>query len=200
MSMIEKFVQALACLLPTGYAWPRDPDSVLMRVLRGMAASFAALHDFSAKTLQQWQPHLTGQRLAEWEDATGLPNVCFGTEQSADKRRAVLLAKLRGPQGAYTDSSPASPGGIEAICATLGYEASVSYNTPFRVGRNRCGERLGALDGKLYVRVTTQNTLLRVGSGRAGQRLIERTLTNAELECYLRAVVPARFELVVVYL
>lgn len=197
---MDKFLQSLANLLPSGYAWPRDPDSVLMRVLRGVAAAFSELHDFTDKTVLQWLPHLTSQRLAEWEDAAGLPDKCFGVVQSEAVRRAVLLARLRGPAWAYTDSSPASPGGIEAICATLGYTASVHYNTPFRVGRNRCSERLGKLDGKLYVRVQAQNTLLRVGSGRVGQRLVTRTLTTTDLECYLRQIVPARYELNVVFL
>ena len=197
---MDKFQQALSHLLPTGWAWPRDPDSTLMRVLAGVAASFSAFHDFTTATVQQWQPHLTGQRLAEWEDATGLPDACLGVNQTDDRRRQALLARLRGPELAYTDSSPSAPGGIEAICATLGYTATVRYNTPFRAGRDRCGRRLGRLSGVLNVLVTTGSTPLRVGGGHVGQRLIDRTLTDAQLECCLQRVVPARYQLNIVYL
>jgi hypothetical protein len=37
---MNKFWQALATLLPTGYAWPREPSSTLMRVLLGVALAF----------------------------------------------------------------------------------------------------------------------------------------------------------------
>ncbi len=197
---MDALLQSLTYLLPTGYAWPRDPDSVLMRTVRGIAASLAELHEFSVQTVWQWQPHLVSPRLAEWEDATGLPDGCFGSAQTVPKRRDVLLARLRGPQGYYSDSSPAAPTGIEAICTTLGYTATVRYNTPFRAGRNRCGERLGRLDGKLYVRVALESDPFRVGVGRVGQRLVHRVLPDAQLECYLRNAVPARFELNVVFL
>lgn len=195
---MDKFTQALSHLLPTGWAWPRDPDSVLMRLLGGIAAAFSEQQQFTEKTVHAWQPHLTA-RLPEWEEAAGLPDACFGVVQTDARRRQVLLARLRGQQPVYADASPAAPGGIEAMCATLGYDATVRYNTPFRVGRNRCAQRLGALDGKLYVIVSTQTTPLRVGIGRVGSRLIERTLEDAQLDCYLGRIVPARFELNVVY-
>lgn len=197
---MDRFTQALSFLLPTGYAWPRDPDSVLMRVLRGVAAAFTEAHDFMRSTAEQWLPHLTSARLAEWEDATGLPDGCFGAVQTVAIRRQLLLARLRGPTGYYPDSSPAAPGAIEAICANLGYTATVRYNTPFRCARDRVGDRLGALDGKLYVHVVTETEPFRVLVGRAGARLIERTLPDAKLACYLARVVPARYEVIVIYL
>jgi uncharacterized protein YmfQ (DUF2313 family) len=197
---MDKFQQALSHLLPTGWAWPRDPDSTLMRTLAGVAASFSGLHDFTVSTYQQWLPHLTGQRLAEWEDATGLPDACLGTAQTNERRRQALLARLRGPELAYNDSSPSAPGAIEAVCANLGYTATVRYNTPFRVGRDRCGSRLGRLSGTLNVLVTTESTRLRVGGGHVGERLVARTLTDAQLECCLQRIVPARYQLNIVYL
>lgn len=194
----EGFLQALSHLLPTGWAWPRSPDSVLMRVLRGLAASFSEHHDTAEQAVRAWQPHLTA-RLAEWEDATALPDACFGVVQTDTRRRQVLLARLGGAQPLYGDSSPGAPGGIAAACATLGYEATVRYNTPFRAGRDRCGRPLGRLDGRLYVVVATANTRLRVGGGRVGSQLITRSLPDARLECYLTRIIPARFELQVVY-
>lgn len=433
---MEKFFQTLAALLPTGFAWPRDAGSTLMRVIRALAASFSEHHDVTTEAVRQWQPATTVNRLAEWEEATGLPDPCFtpplellqpgrypvdagriasstratpatyldatgvlltaavnqarfdysagvaellveaeatnllkfsqqlnlwaangltlavdamlapdgtmtaetsasavgtrymsvasvtagvaltyslyvrpanpalavrlfadgaagvgrvdvvpgtgvvsslvGTMQAvyvlsvgggwyrlsgrllptatglqachiyplnadlhgwwnaqlevgsvatsailtnaaavtraADQiylfpteaatralRRQLLLGRLRGPVLAYDNASPASPAAIVAICAALGYVATVNYNTPFRCGVNRVGDRLGALDGKLYVTVTLQSKAFRVGVSRVGERLLEGQLNGGELACYLQRVLPARYQLNVIF-
>jgi uncharacterized protein YmfQ (DUF2313 family) len=196
---MNKFWQALASLLPSGFAWPRDPNSTLMRVMRALAFSFNELHEFTRLTAFQWQPHQTVTRLAEWEECTGLPDACFGLNQDDSTRRKLLLSRLRGPVLTYTDSSPASPGALIAICAWMGYVASVAYNTPFRCGVSRVGQRLGALDGNLYVTVTLQSTYFRVGASRVGDRLLQGQLNGGELVCYLKRVVPARYQINVIF-
>lgn len=113
-------------------------------------------------------------------------------------RRKLLLARLRGPVLKYDDSSPASPGAIVAICAWLGYQAEVRYNTPFRCG-HQVGQPLGALDGKLYIIVTLQSRRFRVGMSRVGSRLLEGDLNGGELACYLQRVVPARYSINVIF-
>ncbi len=189
----SKYYQALAYLLPTGYAWPRDPNSTLMRVLQGIAGTFSELDAFTAETVRQWQPYYTVARLPEWEAATGLPDTCFGADQTLAQRRKLLLARLRGPELVYADSSPGAVGSLEGICRWLGFDtATVAYNTPFRVGR-RVGARLGRLDGTLWVRVTLEAKKVRVGRNRVGERLSLTALQPSQLVCYLGRVVPARF-------
>lgn len=192
---MDKFAQALSYLLPTGFAWPRDPNSVLMRVLRGLAASLAQLHRWSNLTVRHWQPATT-TRLAEWEAACGLPDACLGADQTETLRRTVLLARLRGPQRAYFDSSPAALGAIELLCQDLGFIVKLDYFTPFRVGRNKVGDRLGKLDGLISVRIDgLVRTPMRVGTARAGDRLATYNLDIAPLECLLQRLLPARFSL-----
>ncbi|MFI5443668.1 putative phage tail protein [Polaromonas sp. UC242_47] len=197
---MEKFLQSLANLLPTGFAWPRDPRSTLMRVIRGVAASFNEHHEVVAETVRQWQPATTVNRMAEWEESTGLPDACFGLDQPLALRRKLLLARLRPVELFYGDSSPAATGSIEAICAWLGYKATVRYNTPFRVGRNRVGERLGALNGRLWITVTLETAPFRVGVNRVGDRLRIGTLNGGELACYLQRIVHARYEVNVIFI
>lgn len=193
---MEKFLQALSFLLPTGFAWPRHPDSTLMRVLRGIAGTFDEVQRFIEECVRQWQPHTVVTRLAEWEEAVGLPDPCFGPDQTPALRRSLLLARLRGLELAYPDSSPAATGSIEALCAAMGYTVRVFYNVPFRVGRNRVGDRLGALDGVLYVRISAGVVEpFRVGQNRVGDRLVRTAQDLAPLECYLRRIVPARYQL-----
>lgn len=192
---MDKFAQALSYLLPTGFAWPRDPNSVLMRVLRGLAANLAQLHLWSNLTVRHWQPATT-TRLAEWEAACGLPDVCLGPNQSEALRRAVLLARLRGPRLAYADSSTAALGSIEQMCLALGYTVTLRYRHPFRVGLHRVGERLGQLNGRLQVTVQgLVRTPMRVGTGRVGDRLARYNLPIEQLDCYLQNLLPARFSI-----
>lgn len=196
---MDKFYQALASLLPSGFAWPRDPNSVWMRLVAAMAAALAELHDFTHQAVREWLPQSTRTRLPEWEAATALPDPCFGATQTTEERRARLLARLRGPQGFYTDSSPAAPGAIAQICANMGFAAQVQYNTPFRCGRDRVGRRLGLLNGKLYIVLTVQNTPFRCGRNRVGERLVTRPPGTQELACALEKYIPARFSLNLIF-
>lgn len=192
---MDKFQQALAQLLPQGYAWPRDPQSTLMRLLGGVAGSFAELDAVTTQTTVEWLPHATKARLAEWEYAVGLPDQCFGVDQTAAARRGRVLSRLRGPSGYYTDSSPASLSGIEAICSNLGYPANARYNHPFRCGRDRVGRRVGTLNGHLHVTLTATGQPFRCGRDRVGSRLIARPAGSEQLACYLERYVPARYQL-----
>lgn len=197
---MDKFTQSLSHLLPVGFAWPRDEESVLMSTLHGVAGAFAELDEFITATVFQWQPLTTTLRLAEWEEATGLPDQCFGNDQSEALRRQLLLQRLRPVDLPYEDSSPAAPDVIASFCAAIGYAGvTVSYNWPFRVGR-RVGGRMGALNGVLNVNVPTDSTPFRVGRNRVGDRLVHRVGVGPELECYLNRIVPARFQINVIYL
>lgn len=189
---MDKFLQALTYLLPQGFAWPREPSSTLMRVMRAVAGMFEELHLFSRAAVAEWQPITTTTRLAEWEEATGLPDLCFGVDQTEEDRRYMLLLRLRGPDLPYEDSSPAAPEVIEAMCLAVGYVVTVAYNVPFRVSQ-RCGSRLGRLDGLLYLTVTLPSGRMRVGSGRVGHRLIYGTKTSSDLACLLNRMLPARY-------
>ncbi len=194
---MSRFAQSLQQLLPTGFAWPRNPRSVLMRVLHGVAAAFDELHQFVQATARQWLPHQTTLRLREWEEACGLPDSCLGPDQTETERRAALMARLRGMQLPYADSSHAALELIRGICAELGYHVQhVAYNTPLRVGVGQVGQRLGQLDGKLYVLVDSVSRPMRVGDA-VGSRLVTDAKDLWPLLCYLRRIVPARYEVIV---
>jgi len=193
----DKYLQALQHLLPSGYAWPRDEQSVLMRFLSGTAATLNDVEALIEVVARAWRPQTTNTRLEEWEEAAGLPDGCFGADQAVVARRGRLLSRLRGASGHYADSSPASPSAIEAICTNLGYPAVARYNTPLRCGRDRVGGRLGQLDGKLHLLLSASSAPFRVGANRVGSRLAERPAGAIQLACYLEKYLPARFELVI---
>lgn len=196
---VEQFTESLAGLLPTGHAWPRDPGSTLMAVVRSKAAQLAQHTDDVHAMVRQWQPATTVARLAEWEASCGLPDLCLGTSQTEAQRRQNLLRTLRGPVLTLVDSSSAAPSVIEAACSEIGFDVSVVYNKPMRVGQ-RVGRRLGDLDGRLYVFVASRSQPMRAGVGRVGDRLVERDLPPANLTCFLERFIPARYSINPIYL
>jgi uncharacterized protein YmfQ (DUF2313 family) len=198
---MDKFLQALAHLLPPGFAYPRKLQSAVMRWLAAWADVLREHHDFTEQAVQQWLPHRTCSRLEEWEEALGLPDPCFGDDQDIEQRRTNMLGRLRGDLDlAYDDSSAESIGAMKAYLARFGYQVEIWYSTPFRVGRNRVGNRLGALSGVLNVRVLYLCEPFRVGSNRVGQRLRICTQDGTEIECLLNRIAPARFQINVIYL
>lgn len=198
MSSNDQFFESLAGLLPQGYAWPRDPHSVWMSVVRSEADELAQYTADVHAMVAQWQPHTAVARLAEWEAATGLPDPCFGSAQTEGQRRQQVLMRLRGVDLLLDDSSHAAPGVIEASCASIGYDdVEARYNTPMRAGA-RLGRRLGALDGRLYVLAAVGSKPLRCGQ-RVGSRLVTRVGAGPELACHLDRIVPARFSINVIF-
>lgn len=195
----DQFYEALSGLLPQGYAWPRATDSVLMCLVASEAAELAEHTEAVHAMATQWLPHAAVARLAEWESACSLPDQCLGADQTVLERRVALLRTLRGPPLPLPDSSPAATAVIEAVCLEVGYVVSVRYHTPFRVGRNRVGQRVGALSGRIVVTVAGASKPFRVGRSRVGDRLVLRDLPIANLECFLQRVIPSRFSINAIY-
>jgi uncharacterized protein YmfQ (DUF2313 family) len=191
---MSKYAQALAHLLPTGFAWPRHPDSVMMRWVAGVADSFAEFERFALQTYQQWLPHRTCSRNAEWEAALGLPDPCIGYVDDPVLAQALMLARLRGFDFAYPDSSPAATGNIEAMCAALGYTVQAWYDSEFRVDRDGVCDRLGS-KGVLNVSMAGMCEQMAVDDDGVDHRLVECSKLPETLMCLLQRLVPARFEL-----
>lgn len=196
---ITQYRTSLMRLMPRGYAWPKNKGTVQYAWVDALAQQYNEFENHTVRTMEQCWPHRTCNRLSEWFGATGLPDSCFPGATRAETRDQVL-ARLQGLAGLkYDDSSPAAPGFIRYLCQRLGYDVEVWYNTPFRCGRNRVGQRLGALDGVLNVRVNRVSEPFRVGRNRVGQRLILASKTGEELVCYLKRIVPARFAIRVIF-
>lgn len=192
--MIAAFIQALAALLPTGFAWPRDPRSTLMRLLRGMALMLEQHHAFVLFTARDWWPHATLRRLAEWEEAVGLPDPCFGGDLDDATRRQLLLGRLRGIVLPYPDSSPAAIEVIEQFCASYGYTVQVTYDTLFRVDRDGVCDRVGS-PGELIVDMASMCEQMAVDEDGVDHRLVECAKPPEALLCLLERIVHARFRI-----
>lgn len=122
-------------LLPPGRAWSRDPDSVLGRLLAGLAEEPARIEGRLWQLLDEADPRTAIELLVDWERLVGLD----GAGGSIAERQRAVAAKIafRGGQSiAY----------FVAIAAGLGFAVTIDEFTPSYVGGMRAGDRLASVD------------------------------------------------------
>lgn len=182
----DDYAQVLADLLPTGWAWPREPRTVLMRTFAGLAVEFARVHQRDCDLLTESYPGTALETLADWERICGLPDPCIQPPlQGLQERRAAVLFKLaaRGGQSrAY----------YIAVAAALGFEITITEFFTFRAGQNRAGDRVNGVDWLYTWRITSAEYRIwsfRAGRSTAGERL--RRWGNRMLECVIEPLKPA---------
>jgi uncharacterized protein YmfQ (DUF2313 family) len=133
----DDYAAALADLLPTGPVWPRDEDSVLMRLVRGLANIFGFVDSRAADFLEtESDPRKTIEMLDRWEENWGLPDPCFKSALTLAERQKMLVFKmtLLGAQNRqwFID-----------VAAWLGYNISISEFAPFTCGVSQVGDTRG---------------------------------------------------------
>lgn len=177
----------LAALLPGGFAWPREADAVLARLLLAWADELARVDGRAADLLDEAAPRTTAELLADWERVAGLPDSCVaaqGISQTTGQRRAALVAKI-------TSAGGQSVAYFVALAASLGYAITISEFSPFVAG-SVAG---ASLTNGAWAYAWTVNAPLTsiseftAGSASAGDPL--RAWGNELLECVLSRLAPA---------
>lgn len=204
------YAQAFSALLPQGTAWPRDPESALMRYLSGQSGIWGDVVDVRAADLleRETDPRLTTEMLAEWERAFGLPDPCVQEPSTIEARRKVLVQRMT------TEGGQSRPF-FYAAAMQLGYVIRIVEYSPFMAGVSRVGDtRPSGANGEKYrwevapteirfywtVKVFgTRLSWFRVGSGQAGVDPMLRISLAEDLECIFRAWKPAHTEIVFDY-
>ena len=87
------FAALLSALLPSGDAWPTEPDSVQQQALRALAAGFAVLHARANVLVDEAFPASTSELLPEWEASLGLPDACSPAEQTVLMRQQAVAGQ-----------------------------------------------------------------------------------------------------------
>jgi len=199
-----------------GIAWPRWPDSVLMKVVYGLAGIMGYSDNRAADLLErESDPRAATEMLDSWERAWGLPDPCFhriveqpdGTiidlPQTIGERRKILMLK-------YTLLGAQSREFFIGMANFLGYDMSIEEYRPFMVGVDRCGDnraydpvagnlgpypcQIGSFNMRFVWTVHLLSPKLvwfRAASGQAGidhHLEIEKAL---DLECMIRRWAPA---------
>lgn len=121
---VEDYAEQLKALLPTGAAWPRDPDSVMGRLLLALAGELARVDLRAADLVRESDPRLAIELLGDWESAFGLPDDCAGEAASTAERRDQLLGRITG----IGDQSPAY---LIAVADDLGYPVTIDEYNPW---------------------------------------------------------------------
>lgn len=184
----DDYTQVLADLLPRGWAWPRDLDSILMTTMSGLAVEFARVHARDCDLLTESYPGTALETLIDWERICGLPDDCTPPGVTIQERRDMVLAKLaaRGGQSrAY----------YIAVAEALGYDgATIDEFKPFRASLSRAGDPCFDQDWIFIWRMNVPQEGGRVIWFRAGQSAAGEPLRRWEstvLECVINKLKPA---------
>jgi uncharacterized protein YmfQ (DUF2313 family) len=192
----EQYLAHLQALLPSGPAWPREPEAVLTKVLAAEADGLARAHNRTADLVDEADPRSARELLGDWERVAGLPDPCSaGIATTLQERRAAVVTRL-------TATGGQSIVYFTGIAAGLGYQVTIDEFRPFVCGRSRCGDRLNGPHSVRHtwrVRVGEPRvTLFRAGASQAGDRLGKFTRAE-DLECLLRRLKPQHTTLIVSY-
>lgn len=182
------YADQLNQLMPRGLAWSRDPNSTNAMVLAGMGEELARIEVRAIQLcLYEFYPQTTRELLPEWELEYGLPDACRQAGATYEERIEDLLRKIRSRGGqsiAY----------FVSLAKSLGIEITITEFRPFRVGKNRAGERLYGRHWRHVFRVNGPATRVyrfRAGRNTAGERL-RYWRGNEILECIINRLKPAQ--------
>ena len=191
----EGYLGQLQALLPRGAAWPRERTATLTSLLEVLAEELARTDGSAAALLDEIIPATTLDLLPDWERVTGIPDACSQTEVSTRPvRRSLVLSRLA--------SRPLmNPRVYEQIALSMGYDSATVVEHDERAAGAIVG--LDVTGGRWryvwWLRVTGDdgrslfNTLSDVGAALA------TTPTNDEMECRVRAAMPAHTHVVFDY-
>lgn len=173
----DDYAEVMADLRPSGAVWPRDPASVQMLTLRGLATEYARLHGRDCDLLEESYPGTATETITDWERVLGLPDPCTGTLGTLQERRNAVLAKM-----AYTGDPTLE--NIEAYLRNLGFDVEIE-------------EGPGPFEFTVYAAGDT-SVWFRASQSSAGDRL--RSWGNEALECGVEYIKPAHTNGSIAYL
>jgi uncharacterized protein YmfQ (DUF2313 family) len=137
----DEYWHALSALLPRGIAWPRHPESMLQKVVRGLAGILGYCDGRAADLLEtESDPRKTVELLPDWERAWGLPDLCYDAPVTVADRQLALVARMTLLGGQSREF-------FVNLAATIGYTISISEHRTFMVGLDRCGDNRIVGDG-----------------------------------------------------
>jgi uncharacterized protein YmfQ (DUF2313 family) len=130
----DDYAHALLALLPKGYAWTRDPASVLVKLVKGIAGYWGVVDGRAADLLEiETDPRKTVEMLPDWERAWGLPEECFPGGSTMEERRMTLLLKMTLLGGQSREF-------FYYVASLFHYDITIKEYSPFMVGISQAGD------------------------------------------------------------
>lgn len=182
----SEYYQQQQALLPVGFAWSREPEGVVNRLLAGLALAWARIHNRALALVEEADPQTARETLADWEENLGLPDECtVNTATTLQERRAAVVEK-------YVTKGNQSVARFYEMAEDMGYAVTITEHRPFVCGISRCGASGDVLNGGHDVRFVwtvkvhgPRLTRFRCGVSALPERLLKITRA-ADLECRLR--------------
>ncbi len=88
------FLAAMQRMMPTGRAWPREPDAVQTQVLATHGPTYERQTARANTLLVDAFPATAVELLPEWEATLGLPDPCAGPDPTLQQRQGQVVARL----------------------------------------------------------------------------------------------------------
>ncbi len=189
----DQYAAQLRAMLPPGRVWPRDPNTVLGRLITGLAGSFWRSQNRANALVDEAFPGTTNELLSEWEQSLGLPDPCAGPGQTVAQRRQQVIGRL-------TASGGQSIPYLIAAAAAIQIPITIDQFTQARAGQARAGQPCNGPDWAFALRINAPQSLrspARSGSAVAGDLLV--TYGTQPLACLLRRIAPAHATLIINY-
>lgn len=121
----DQYQEMLSALLPTGLAWPRNPDSVIGQLMAAFAQEFSRFDQRCDDFLNELFPASLVELLPDWERVLGLPDDCTPVDSLTflERRFEVVqtLTSMGGQSAPY----------FIALAASMGYQITVSTFAPY---------------------------------------------------------------------
>lgn len=191
---LDDVVRAFIDSLPLGPAW-RSPDgaafeenSRLGGFLRGLAGDFVTLYRRIFGVSLESTASTLIDSLDDWEIEYGLPDPCFGLEQSRALRILSLLLRVRS-MGTITKFD------FIDIAAFAGFTVSITEPRSFECGISECGglDELGGTIEYFWIVKVSGSSVVRFecGVSECGIDALTDFSPATALECIFRALAPA---------
>jgi uncharacterized protein YmfQ (DUF2313 family) len=130
----DDYSQIFLTLLPQGQAWPRAPDSTLVKTCDGLSQYWGFVDSRAADLLErESDPRFTIELLPDWERAWGLPDPCFPSATTIGERQRMLILKM-------TWLGSQSRAYFERVMEWIGYSVQIKEMAPFMAGISRVGD------------------------------------------------------------
>jgi uncharacterized protein YmfQ (DUF2313 family) len=179
------FQAEILSLMPTGLAWPKEPDALQSQVALALAQTFARLNARAIYLLTDAFPSTTVELLPEWEAALGLPDPCAGQFPTIAQRQMQVAARFAAGGGQSVSY-------LINFAALLGTPITIAQNTPAKFGIATFGQPMNN-DQWAFVWTVTVTSLAiydsTFGVSRFGDPF--RAWGNAVLVCEINRIKPA---------
>ena len=164
-------------------------SSVLARFTRVLLSPFEWLYARAFRLALESSAQTVSELLPDWEKDHGLPEACFGGNQTTTQRLTALRRKV--------EAEPVShPEDFIRMAAEFGYTIEIEEPAMFRCGFSMCGgkHKVGSWVQETYVIVRIKGASTRffhVGASRVGRDALFSNAEAAAILCMLRKTLPA---------